>query len=159
MSSTILLILRFLLALSLYVFLGWALLILWRELKRQSADIGSRQHPTITLLRQDLDNVKPNTFTIQEVFVGRDPACNYFLDDSTISAKHARLFYKQGQWWVEDLHSTNGTYLNQVELSAPLVLSNGDLLRCGQLAFRISIGERAYQDNGQNRAEETDIFE
>ena len=159
MSGTVLLFLRLLLALCLYIFLFWAFLVLWRDLKRHSTHISTRVTPAITLLRQDLDDVEPLTFTIEEIFVGRDPACHYFLDDSTISAKHARLFYKQGQWWVEDLNSTNGTYLNQVELTGPLVISNGDLLRCGQVTFGISISEDGYTGVDQDALEDTHIFE
>jgi len=159
MSGTILLTLRLLLALTLYIFLGLALWILWRDLKRQSTQLTSRGYPDITLLRDDQDHQESNTFTTQEVFIGRDPACHYNLDDSTISAKHARLFYRQGQWWVEDLHSTNGTYLNQVELSSPLVLSNDDLLRCGEVAFRISIDQDEYQSFDQSASEDTELFE
>lgn len=159
MSATILLILRLLLALSLYVFLAWALWTLWRDLKGQSVQLSSRKQPAITLHRQDEDLSAAETFSGQEVFIGRDPACHCYLDDSTISAKHARLFYLQGQWWVEDLHSTNGTYLNQVEISSPLVLSDDDLLRCGGLALKISISQSKAQPIDRGAAEEFEIFE
>ena len=74
-----------------------------------------------------------------ELTIGRDPACNCVISDSTVSAQHARLVFRQGQWWVEDLRSTNGTYLNQELVLDPLVITSGDHLRCGQAQFVITI--------------------
>jgi pSer/pThr/pTyr-binding forkhead associated (FHA) protein len=63
------------------------------------------------------------------------------LEDSTVSAQHSRLSFRQGHWWVEDLRSTNGTYLNNEPISASLVITNGDEIRCGQVVLTVIIGE------------------
>ena len=141
MSGLVLLILRALLAASLYAFVGLAFYLLWRDLFRQTRPDATRLPPTLTLIRVDGLEQAHLRFTVSEVVIGRDPACDYVLEDSTVSAKHTRLSYRQGQWWVEDMRSTNGTYLNQEPVSAPLVITNGDELRCGQAILTITVGD------------------
>jgi pSer/pThr/pTyr-binding forkhead associated (FHA) protein len=137
MSGTVLLVLRLALAVALYAFLGFALWILWQDLRRQSKAVASAQVPPLTLVLQTGDAGAAYRYTLPEVLVGRDPACQCCLDDKTISAQHARLSYHHRQWWVEDLRSRNGTFLNQAPVAEPLVIVSGDLLRCGQVIFQI----------------------
>jgi len=141
MSGPILLTLRFLLTISLYAFLGLALYTLWRDLQNQARLQAARQPPQVSLARLDTSSAIVRRFTSTEIVIGRDLACNYPLEDTTVSAQHTRLAFRQGQWWVEDLHSTNGTFLNQEIITAPIVIASGDELRCGQARFRITLGE------------------
>ncbi len=141
MSGTILLVMRFIIAVTLYGFIAWILYTLWQDLKRQSEQLAARTPPTLNLLPITEGEAKPTFFTKPEISLGRDPACDLHLDDGTASAQHARIFYRQKQWWVEDLNSRNGTFLNEEFVSIPLVITNGDQLRCGQIIFTISIGE------------------
>jgi len=141
MSGSILLILRLVMTLTLYAFLGWALLTLWRDLKRQSELVAARQTPPITLSHQTGEGSTPYYFSSQEILIGRDPVCDCQMDDMTVSASHARLSYHHGQWWIEDLQSTNGTFLNQEPVSTPVVITSADELRCGQVVFIITIGD------------------
>jgi pSer/pThr/pTyr-binding forkhead associated (FHA) protein len=141
MSGIVLLILRILLVIALYAFLGWALLTLWRDLKRQGSQFIQRKPPAVTLLYQFADETHSLRFNLPDVTIGRDPASDFSIDDKTVSAKHARLAFRQGQWWVEDLQSTNGTYLNDEPVSSPLVVTSGDQIRCGQVLLDIAIGE------------------
>jgi pSer/pThr/pTyr-binding forkhead associated (FHA) protein len=139
MSGQLLLVLRILLAVSLYAFLGAALLILWRDLKRQAEILAASQSPPLTLLVKD--EQMAFHFTKPEVIIGRDPTCDAALQDKTISTEHARLSYHHNQWWLEDLQSTNGTFLNEEPVSAPIVITTGDQLRCGQVIMSIRVGE------------------
>jgi pSer/pThr/pTyr-binding forkhead associated (FHA) protein len=141
MSGIVLLILRILMAASLYAFLGLALYLLWRDLQQQSRQFTSTQPPVLTLIRSNDEEPVPYRFTVPEFIIGRDPACDFVLEDSTVSAEHSRLSFRQGHWWVEDLRSTNGTYLNDEPISAPLVITNGDEIRCGQVVLTIIVGE------------------
>jgi len=141
MSGPILLILRAVLAASLYAFLGTAFYLIWRDLREQVRISASRQPQTLTLRRQAGDDTLSLSFTLAEIIIGRDPACDFILEDTTVSAQHTRLLFRQGHWWVEDLRSTNGTYLNQEPVTSPLVVTNGDGLRCGQATLTISLGE------------------
>ena len=47
------------------------------------------------------------------------------------SRHHARIFFKDGAWYVEDVGSTNGTYRNRVKVEAPAKIEKGDSIRCG----------------------------
>jgi hypothetical protein len=140
MSGPILLLLRLMLVIALYSFLGWALLTLWRDLKRQGELLSSRQAPALTLLRRAGADFESLHFTIPDVSIGRAPTSDLALEDKTVSATHARLSFHHGQWWVEDLNSRNGTFLNDEPVSQPLVITSGDELRCGQVALTIGIG-------------------
>jgi len=130
MTGTVLLILRILLAILLYAFLGWALYTLWRDMRRQTTLQIERQVRPVMLTFDGLDAL---SFSQLEVIIGRSASCDVILEDKTVSGRHARLAYHHGQWWLEDLASTNGTFLNGEPVSAAVVLTNGDQVRCGQV--------------------------
>src|SRR5437764_521160 len=44
-----------------------------------------------------------------ETLVGRDTACHFRIPDSSVSQRHARLYYSDGEWYIEDMGSTNHT--------------------------------------------------
>ena len=70
--------------------------------------------------------------------VGRADACQVRLPDTYVSSFHARIYSQDGSWYVEDLGSTNGTYLNQRRVTSPAELRAGDCVRVGKttLEFR-----------------------
>lgn len=72
--------------------------------------------------------------------IGRDTNNSMvFQSDTTLSRKHASIFYKDGFWYCVDLGSTNGTYLNGVQIqSTPVQILDQSILSCGQQEFRIS---------------------
>ena len=72
-----------------------------------------------------------------EVTVGRAAGCQVTLDDSYASQLHARVFSRDGTWYVEDLGSTNGTYLNRRKVSAPMVMQRGDKLQIGNTILEL----------------------
>jgi predicted component of type VI protein secretion system len=63
-----------------------------------------------------------------EISIGRDLSNGIPVPDSEISRRHARFIVKAEGVYIEDLGSTNGTFLNGVRLSAPKLLANGDLI-------------------------------
>lgn len=140
-APTVLLLLRVLIALALYTFLGLAFWTLWRDLQRQSRGLSAAPVPPLRLHPATDSGARPQSFTQPEFTIGRDLANELCIDDKTVSSRHARLSFRQGQWWVEDLHSTNGTYVNSESVSTPLVLASGDELRLGQVLFRVMIGD------------------
>jgi pSer/pThr/pTyr-binding forkhead associated (FHA) protein len=139
MSGPVVLALRLLLAISLYVFLAWAFVTLWRDIKLQGELLASRKIPPIILTITGGERTKQVLyFTQGDVTIGRDPACDCPVDDEAISARHARLRFHNNQWWLEDLESTNGILLNQEKLAMPTVVMTNDEFRCGETFFSIS---------------------
>jgi len=128
------------LTISLYAFLAWAFITLWRDIKLQGTFLANHNIPplSLTILRDELSPQVRN-FARSEVTIGRNPACECPLDDETISARHARLSFHHNQWWLEDLNSTNGTLLNQERLSIPTVVISGDEFTCGDTRLTISL--------------------
>jgi pSer/pThr/pTyr-binding forkhead associated (FHA) protein len=140
MSGPIVLALRLLVTVSLYVFIGWAFLSLWRDIKQQGALLASRKVPPISLtISRGEPAPQFRYFSTPDIIIGRDPACECPVDDEAISARHARLCFHHNQWWLEDLNSTNGTLLNQEKLIMPTVVTSDDEFKCGDTFFTISL--------------------
>ena len=59
------------------------------------------------------------------------------VDDTFVSQIHARVFAREGQYLVEDLGSTNGTYLNRKKVSGPMVMQRGDRLQVGNTVLEL----------------------
>ena len=72
-----------------------------------------------------------------ELTVGRAAGCQVTLDDNYVSQIHARVFTKDGTLYVEDLGSTNGTYLNSRKVSGPLAMKSGDRLKIGSTVMEV----------------------
>jgi FHA domain-containing protein len=73
-----------------------------------------------------------------EVTVGRSNGCGIPTTyDSYSSTVHARLYRSSGQIWVEDLGSTNGTFVNSERITQPSRLAKGDLLQIGATVFEV----------------------
>jgi hypothetical protein len=142
MSGIVVLILRILLVVILYGFLGWALVTIWRDLRTQSQLLSSPKIPALSLAGPD--GAAPQSFTIPEVTIGRSDHSDYPISNETVSNRHTRLSYHHNQWWAEDLNSTNGTYLNDERLSTPTVIVSGDELRCGKASLLILIEEKSH---------------
>ena len=74
-----------------------------------------------------------------ELTLGRAMGCGVALpDDTFVSQLHARVFRHNGSLYVEDLGSTNGTFLNRKQLSAAAALRKGDRLQVGKTILEVS---------------------
>ena len=72
-----------------------------------------------------------------ELTLGRAPGCGVRVEDAYTSSIHARLFRQDGTLWVEDLDSTNGTWVNAARIVSPTRLGRGDLLQVGGTVFEV----------------------
>lgn len=139
MSAVVVLILRILMAVTLYAFVAFAFYLLWKSLRKPAAAGREKTMPVLILKRADSVDGETQRFDCPEVIVGREKGCQYCMKDETISARHARLSYHNNQWWVEDLGSTNGTYLNLLPVTTPTVLVGGDTLMFGKVSLNVKI--------------------
>ena len=140
MIATVVLVLRIALTIALYVFLAWALSTVLQDLKQQGTRITTQKKPGITIFVKILQGVESQRYFSQaEIMIGRDTHCDLSMMDETMSAHHARLVHHHGQWWLEDLNSTNGTFLNREKLSTPAVIITGDEFKCGNTLFNVRV--------------------
>jgi pSer/pThr/pTyr-binding forkhead associated (FHA) protein len=122
---------------ALYGFLGTLLAFLWIDERRAAR--GAPAPPPAHLLSLDAD--QPRAFALtSSVLLGRAADNSICLDDSQISAHHARISYAGGQWMVEDLGSRNGTLVNDLRVESPIALTEGDVIRLGPRNLRFESG-------------------
>jgi pSer/pThr/pTyr-binding forkhead associated (FHA) protein len=69
--------------------------------------------------------------------IGRNPECALVLDDDFASGRHARIFHRDGAWFVEDLGSTNGTFVGTERLTGPVRVEAGSTLRIGKTVIEL----------------------
>lgn len=69
--------------------------------------------------------------------IGRNPECALVLDDDFASGRHARVFQRDGAWFIEDLGSTNGTWLGTQRLTEPVRVEAGTSLRIGKTVIEL----------------------
>lgn len=126
-----LLVVRALLALGLYAFLAVVLVSLWRDLRRAG---GGQTAPAAQLIHLDPGERCGAAYPLADVnLVGRASDNTIAIDDATVSAHHARLSHRSGQWILEDLGSRNGTRVNGIGVEGMLVISYGDDLQLGEV--------------------------
>lgn len=151
MSEELLNVLKLCLLALLYLFFFRVLRAVWVELnppplaERHAGGVGPSAAPAPKVSRRQarrtptqLTIVDPaaqrgRTFPLaSEMTVGRAGGCNISIPEDTYASQiHARIFSHDGQAWVEDLGSTNGTYVNQNRVSAATPVRRGDLVRVG----------------------------
>lgn len=124
-------------AAALYAFAGWAVFTIARDIKRQGELLETRLPVPLSIR---VDDGEPVRFTCPALTIGRDPVCDVTIDDLTVSNQHARFTFHHKQWWLEDLSSKNGTYLNQEKILTPVVVTTGDSVRFGQVPVSLEIG-------------------
>lgn len=69
--------------------------------------------------------------------IGRLPGNALILDDDYVSSEHALLAWREGRWWLSDVASTNGTFLNGQPVTRPVQVNWGDLIGVGGVRLRL----------------------
>jgi pSer/pThr/pTyr-binding forkhead associated (FHA) protein len=72
-----------------------------------------------------------------EMTIGRAAGCNIVIDDHFVSSAHTRIFQRDDTWMIEDLGSTNGTYLNRRKVTGPSVMHKGDQVQVGNVVLEV----------------------
>ncbi len=93
--------------------------------------------------------------TGSETIIGRDDDVAVSIPIHTISRRHARIFVADNVYRIEDLGSTNGTFVNDAPIEGPRRLENGDLIRCGGSVVKFIAGgnvEAMYHEEIYNLA-------
>jgi len=148
--EAILTILKFCFLGLLYLFLARVVRAVYRELSPERAvpagsnggRFGRKRRSDQPARPYKLKMIDPATAQVfplgEEVTIGRAPGCSVPLaDDTYVSQLHARIYIRDGKPFVEDLGSTNGTFLNRDRLSRTMPLHRGDKLQIGQTVLEI----------------------
>ncbi|MBO9347610.1 FHA domain-containing protein [Chloroflexus sp. MS-CIW-1] len=141
--GVILLLLRVAVVFLLYFFLWQVIQVIKRDLS-QTSPLSSPVSPygQLVVTRSGQSGIAVGkVFPLNVVTViGRNPNCDIVLNDSFLSSEHARLERRNGVWWLEDLNSTNGTFLNGFEVSGPTEVHPGDAIQVGRVELRLEQG-------------------
>jgi len=140
--DTLILVIRLLLTALLYLFLGAVFVVLWRDLRTTTeAPVAIQERKARLIALASCEGLEKGVALALQPFttLGRGPANTIVVPDTFASAEHALISWRGGQWWLEDLDSRNGTRLNDVSVTAPTVLSAGDLVSIGQVKLKVEI--------------------
>src|SRR5262245_55503038 len=81
-------------------------------MKDQSKQRTENSRTPALLLLVNTDGPKPEEYVIEDsAVIGRDESAGVRVDNTLVSRRHAEVFFENGMWWLKDLQSTNGTYV------------------------------------------------
>jgi pSer/pThr/pTyr-binding forkhead associated (FHA) protein len=69
--------------------------------------------------------------------IGRHPRATIVIDSTFVSSEHLQLNWEQDRWWVTDLRSTNGTFVNGSQIRVPTGLRPGDVIELGAIRLQL----------------------
>ena len=153
MSEQLLNVFKVCLLIVLYLFFLRVLRAVWAELKDPKPAVAANPAPAVPApapaipakepARSHLVVVTPEEQRgrsyelLDELTVGRAAGCHIALDDRFVSQLHARMFRRDDQCFLEDLGSTNGTFLNDDKVTSPALMRKGDHVRIGNFVMEM----------------------
>lgn len=127
----------------LYVIIYYALKIMYKDVKNG----GKKRRPPVAKGNFGLEIIDSgNVKTLKEgsiipirseLTIGRKDDNSIVLNEQHVSGKHARIIVRNNSLSIEDLNSTNGTYLNGTKLNGKVRLSNKDEIKIGNVVFKV----------------------
>jgi pSer/pThr/pTyr-binding forkhead associated (FHA) protein len=149
MPHSLLELLRYSLLAAIWLLFVYAARMVWVEVRRSRAEqpqtpaaapVAADKSLVLRLRVVDPPQRRGRVFELgEEVTVGRSPGCAVPLDDDTFASSiHARVFRRSGELWIEDLGSTNGTFLNDERLEVPTRLRRGDRVKVGSTILEVA---------------------
>ncbi len=104
------------------------------------AQCGMKLHfldvPAVALVPLNRSACTRQVLSAQVSYLGREETNHMVLVDSSVSKRHAKVTYQESDFYLEDLKSVNGTYLNGERVTGRARLRPGDLLRLGTVILR-----------------------
>ncbi|MCE7945948.1 MAG: FHA domain-containing protein [Chloroflexi bacterium CFX4] len=142
-QDVILFALRMFASLLLLTFFGAVMVMLWRDFRTASAEVDTRTRKRgrlIVIGVEDGGTPSGKSYPLLPLTsLGRAPTNTVILEDSFASGEHALITLRDGQWWLEDRGSSNGTLLNGYLVEEPVVLSTGDVIAVGRIALKLEL--------------------
>jgi pSer/pThr/pTyr-binding forkhead associated (FHA) protein len=98
----------------------------------------ARPRPPSQVVIHEPDGVKPRSMKlVGSLDIGRSERCAIRLGDTYVSQMHARLYGDDGTWYVEDLGSTNGTFVNDRKVERTAEVHSGDVVKIGKTLLEL----------------------
>ena len=146
---TSILVLRFVAIGLLYLLLLGIVIVVWRDWKstaryvERTRETALRSLGRLVVVRRGQTELLPGRAIPLNVItgIGRAPTNTVVLSEPFASNEHARLYRRDGRWWLEDLGSRNGTQLNGERLHARAIVVTGDVVGIGDVQMRIELEE------------------
>lgn len=110
------------------------------------------------LLIENKETVSSFDLSEGKIMIGRDEHCDIYLDDEAVSRHHVRVFTLMGDAFLEDLGSSNGTFVNG-KLTQKCALNDGDVIQIGEKELRFSQPvESTSPQQGEGKVDATRII-
>lgn len=136
--------LRLLAGLSLIGFLAVLFFIVWRSMRQVDHQLAAARmaHGYLTGLSSEPRQTSEaaERFPLHVITtLGRSASNTIVVNDDYASAQHARIVLEDGQWWLEDRRSRNGTRLNDVAIDQRAILTDRDVIGIGSFSYRLTL--------------------
>lgn len=136
--------LRLLAGLSLIGFLAVLFVTVWRSMRQVDRQLAAARmvHGYLTSLPSNDEQAKQvaERFPLHAITtLGRSASNTIVVNDDYASAEHARIVLEDGQWWLEDRGSRNGTRINDLAIDQRTILTDSDVIGIGNLRYRLTL--------------------
>ena len=141
MPEIVYVVLRYTFLALLYLFVFLVIRMVYRELKpvaprpvppRASVKTPRGRKARLVMASETGRKRQASWDVVGDVTIGRAPECVVSVDDEFASNLHSKIYQAEGRYYVEDLGSTNGTYVNGRRIHYPTELRNGDRVKIGR---------------------------
>jgi pSer/pThr/pTyr-binding forkhead associated (FHA) protein len=138
--NLVLLVLKFTFLVLLYLFLLLVVRVVYRDISLISVKRHGQKRTKGTarlILIEGPQEPAGKVFVLSsETTLGRSPENQIVLTDDSVSQRHARLLKREEEYFLEDLDSTNGTFLEGERIKEPIRLNSGDRVKVGRTIFQ-----------------------
>jgi FHA domain-containing protein len=143
-TEIILFVLRLVSGLLLSALLTALFIVMWRDYRSAAREVEATRRSYGRLVEiQEVDDVHTPTGKSYPLLpltsLGRAPTNTISINDNFASGEHALVAMRSGRWWLEDRHSRNGTTLNGVTITQPVIVTDNDVIGIGHMHFRIEM--------------------
>ena len=142
--ESVVFILRLFVGLSLIGFLLALFVIVWRSMRLLDNHLAAARatYGYLTMRSKDQRQIanRGDRYPLRAITtLGRSANNMIVVHDDFASGEHARIVLEDGQWWLEDRDSRNGTLLNNAAIDRRAILADGDVIGIGNFSFRLSL--------------------
>ena len=149
MFEIVSLVVKYIFVLIVYLFIFAIIRMIYLDIRSMSASKANTagSYPYLKLLnqRESLSFKVEEAYTLdRSISIGREASNNVVIGDLFLSKRHAFFQVKDGQVFIEDLNSRNGTYLNgtRINQNEKIVLADGDKIKLGNVEFLFKVPEK-----------------